>query len=184
MSEKLTAYVQGYGDLPLALPSSAVAVDPATNTTYVLFSAGGGGGGVASSVALNDNATPTHHATIDASGHVYVLDENSVAILTALQGVLSVKQPTSNTSAITQVPAALTDTALLAANASRKCYKIFNKSTGNLYLAENSAVSAISFTLEIAAGAYYESTTSPIWTGAVHGLWDLANGDAYITEES
>jgi hypothetical protein len=91
---------------------------------------------------------------------------------------------TSSSESLTQVTAQVTNQPLLAANPNRKGAYVFNNSTGNLYLAFGTVASATAFTVKIAASGYYELPTSPVWQGALSGIWDAANGNAQITEVS
>jgi hypothetical protein len=59
---------------------------------------------------------------------------------------------------------------------------VFNDSTAALFLKFGATASATSFTVKIAAGAYYEMPTRPTYTGIVDGIWAAANGNAYVTE--
>lgn len=89
----------------------------------------------------------------------------------------------SSTSAITTVGASLTDVQLLAANTSRKGYRVFNASSATMFLAEAGSVSSSTETIEVPPNWYWEPNNgSFIWQGAVHALWSVANGNAIITE--
>lgn len=118
---------------------------------------------------------------------VYVLgrpDSDSPA--TFVNGGLNVtpQARTSSTSARTQVTAATADTQLLAANANRKQYKVWNNSaTAYLYLGEGTgAVTAANATLRLGPNEVYESPANPVWTGMVRAIWDTASGTANVTE--
>lgn len=88
----------------------------------------------------------------------------------------------SSTSALTQVSAATSDTQLLAANAARKRYSLFNTSTSILTIAESSSVSTTAYTTQIAPSTLWESPMFPQWQGAVHGIWGTTNGNVQVTE--
>lgn len=87
----------------------------------------------------------------------------------------------SSTGTITSVASSATDTTLLASNASRKKFSIFNDSTKILRVAFDGVASATNFSLIIAAGGYYESHTND-YTGIIHGIWASAAGFARVTE--
>ena len=72
---------------------------------------------------------------------------------------------------------------LLAANTNRKGALIYNESTAVLYLGlcPVASVSTTNYTLQIAAGGYYE-LPAPVYTGELSGVWAAANGSARITE--
>jgi hypothetical protein len=50
-----------------------------------------------------------------------------------------------------------------------------------LFLKFGTTASATSFTVKIPASGYYEFP-QPLYTGAVDGIWDAANGNARLTE--
>ena len=90
----------------------------------------------------------------------------------------------ASTGTPTSVVAAVADTAILAANANRKTFTVFNDSTANLYLLVGAgAASTTVYTVKMAAGSYYECPY-PGYTGQVRGYWDAANGNARVTEFS
>ena len=86
-----------------------------------------------------------------------------------------------STGTITSVASSVTDVTLLAANAARRGFKIFNDSTKTLSVALDGVASATNFTFKIAAGAFYESRLMD-YTGVIHGIWVAANGFARVTE--
>lgn len=88
---------------------------------------------------------------------------------------------TSSTVTPTTVEASAASTNLLAANSARKGVTISNLSTGNLYV-DTAAVTTSSYLVKIPAGGYYEFPYN--YTGAIYGVWDAANGNAYIREFS
>lgn len=57
---------------------------------------------------------------------------------------------------------------------------IFNDSTQVLYLKFGATASASSYTVQLAAGAYFEFPR-PIYGGQVDGIWAAANGSARLT---
>ena len=91
--------------------------------------------------------------------------------------VVPYKSPTAT---VSSVEAAVADTALLAANPLRGGATVFNDSTSVLYLKLGTGASNTDFTVRMGARAYYEIPYG--YTGAVHGYWASAAGDARITE--
>lgn len=71
--------------------------------------------------------------------------------------------------------------ALVAANANRLGLLVFNDSSAVLYLKYGETASTSSFTVKIAAGAYWEMP-QPIYLGQIDGIWASANGAARVTE--
>ena len=57
---------------------------------------------------------------------------------------------------------------------------VFNDSTAVLYLKFGTTASETSYTVQIAAGGYYEFP-QPLYAGEVDGIWASANGSARTT---
>lgn len=92
--------------------------------------------------------------------------------------------PVEATSAQTSVVAANADTVLLALNANRRGASVFNDSTSVLNISFGAgAASATNFKVQVAAGGYWSlGPDFATWTGAIHGWWVTANGNARVTE--
>lgn len=58
---------------------------------------------------------------------------------------------------------------------------VFNDSTAVLYLKFGATASATSYTVQVAAGGYYEFPQS-VYAGQVDGIWAAANGNARTTQ--
>lgn len=86
----------------------------------------------------------------------------------------------SSAAASTSVASSSTVVNLLAANTARKGATIYNESTAVLYVKFGAAASATSYTVQVAANAYYEIPFG--YTGLITGLWATANGNARVTE--
>jgi len=70
---------------------------------------------------------------------------------------------------------------IFAATGKASARTVFNDSTAVLYLAfTSSAASTSNYTVQIAAGGYYEFP-QPVYSGAVTGIWASANGNARLT---
>lgn len=89
---------------------------------------------------------------------------------------------TSATSTLTSVASSATTVSLLALNTARKGAYVYNDSTSVLYLAFATTASITAYTTQIPAGAFWEMPTSPVYTGAISGIWSSANGNARLTE--
>lgn len=89
----------------------------------------------------------------------------------------------STTSTLTNVTSVLTSATILAANANRRGFMVFNESTSILYLKINSgAASTTSYSVRVASMALYVGDV-PLYTGAITGTWGgTANGFARVTE--
>jgi hypothetical protein len=86
----------------------------------------------------------------------------------------------STTSALTSVASAIVTTPLLASNPARRGFTVYNESTQILYLALFATASLTAYTLQMVPGSYFEVPFR--YTGAVSGIWPVANGFARITE--
>ena len=95
---------------------------------------------------------------------------------------LHVSRPaTSATATLSNVNDTATSTTLLSSNTSRKGATIHNDSTAVLYVKFGTTASATSFTVKMAADAYYEVPFG--YTGRIDGIWASdASGAARITE--
>lgn len=88
---------------------------------------------------------------------------------------------------IARIASATGDTALVAANVGRMGAYIFNESTAVLYLKFGTGASSTSYTVQIAAGGYFEIPNGSggaggVYRGAINGAWAAANGFAMVTE--
>ena len=85
------------------------------------------------------------------------------------------------TAAITSVAANAVSVSLLASNAARRQAIIVNDGTKTLYIAFAATATTTAFTIRLGAGNEYISEMNS-YTGAISGIWDVANGSARITE--
>ncbi len=83
--------------------------------------------------------------------------------------------------AVTPVASSTSAVPLFAANARAKGRTIYNDSSAILYVAFTTGASSTNYTVQLAAGAYYEFP-QPVYAGAVTGAWATANGNARTTE--
>lgn len=129
---------------------------------------------------------------LESGGHLASIDTHTPALG---QTTMSASSPvafasdqtplTSATATRSNVVAAVSDTSLLASNASRKGAIFYNDSTAILYLAYGSgAATTSSYSVQIPAQGYFELPPQPIYTGAIRGIWSSATGNARITELS
>ncbi len=86
----------------------------------------------------------------------------------------------ADTPSVTSVSASATAVTLLAAAAGRRGGIVYNDSSAVLYLKFGATASTTSYTVQLAAGAYYEFP-QPLYTGRVDGIWASANGAARTT---
>jgi hypothetical protein len=86
----------------------------------------------------------------------------------------------SSTALVTTVPATLVSSQILADNPNRTGAAIYNDSAAELLVNLGAAASSSAFTVDMLPGAYYELPFG--YTGALHGIWAAATGNARVTE--
>lgn len=89
--------------------------------------------------------------------------------------------PSSATSTLSNVASSASSVSLLASNANRKGFMIYNDSTKKVYVKFGATASATSFTVIIQPDGFYEHGDT-IYTGAIDAIWSAANGFARVTE--
>lgn len=104
----------------------------------------------------------------------------TVSAVTSITNTVTTKETRSATATSANVASSATNVTLLAANANRLGATIYNDSTQVLYVKLGTTASASSFTLQMAAGTYYEVPFA--YTGNIDGIWASANGAARVTE--
>lgn len=97
--------------------------------------------------------------------------------------VAGVGTEASASAAVSNVASSASSVTLKAANTSRRGLLIFNDSTQVLYVKYGATASTSSYTVQIAAGGYWEMPQPP-YTGVVDGIWAASNGNARVTELS
>lgn len=90
-------------------------------------------------------------------------------------------EATASSATLSNIASSATNVTLFAANANRRMAAIFNDSTAILYAKFGATATASSYTIKMAAGAYYEFPF-PMYVGIVDGIWASANGAARCTE--
>ena len=89
----------------------------------------------------------------------------------------------STSASVTSVDDSNTVQTLLAANTSRKGYKIYNDSTVTLYVKLGTSATTTDYSFQIAPNGFYENVAGGVHTGAITGIWSAnASGAAKITE--
>jgi hypothetical protein len=82
---------------------------------------------------------------------------------------------------LANVASSASSVTLFSATAGVKGRAIYNDSTQVLYLKFGATASATSYTVQLAAGDYYEFP-HPCYGGVVDGIWASANGNARTTQ--
>lgn len=91
-----------------------------------------------------------------------------------------VSAATSATGTITSVIGSVTSVSVLAANANRRGFTIYNDSTAICRIAFSATASAAAFTVLLQPNSFYENNT--LYTGVISGIWASAAGSARVTE--
>lgn len=82
---------------------------------------------------------------------------------------------------VTVVASTVGAATLAASNLKRVALSIYNASANPLFMKFGASASTASYTLMMVASGYYEMAR-PIYNGLVTGIWQTANGNAYISE--
>lgn len=82
---------------------------------------------------------------------------------------------------LANVASSASSVTLFSASATVKGRVVWNDSTAVLYLKFGTTASSTSYTVQLAAGAYFEFP-QPLYAGRVDGIWAAANGNARTTE--
>lgn len=134
-------------------------------------------------ISIADGANSTQGTTTDSSSA-----NTTIGLLKAIKaylaGTLTVgvnTLPTSTTGTITSITAVTSSTALLASDGTRKGGLIYNDSTSAMYVAFANTASTSAFSVKIPAYSYLEIPPTPVYTGPISALWDVAVGSAHVT---
>jgi hypothetical protein len=118
-------------------------------------------------------------ATQPVSGTVSVANFPATQAVTGTVTSTTARAGTGTASSVAST--VTTNTTILAANANRFGASIYNESTAVLFLLLGAGTeSATVYTLQMAAGSYYETPFG--FTGIIKGHWASANGSARIVE--
>jgi hypothetical protein len=118
--------------------------------------------------------------TANVTGTVGLDRGNSTSNPLYVSGSVGVSFDPSTSATVTEVSSSATTVTIQAANVNRRALTVFNESTKNLYVKLGTGASATSFTVKMGARAYWEVPGN--YTGIVTGIWDSANGSAWVTE--
>lgn len=86
-----------------------------------------------------------------------------------------------STSALTPIPASVSTTLILASNATRRGFILYNDSTQPCYVAYAATATTSAFTIRMSANSLYESPI-PCYRGDISGIWNVAVGAMRVTE--
>lgn len=88
----------------------------------------------------------------------------------------------SLTATLANVASSATSVTLFAESQVAKARYVFNDSTAVLYIKFGTTASSSSYTVQLAAGAFYEFPVNPLYVGRVDAIWAAANGNARTSE--
>jgi hypothetical protein len=127
------------------------------------------------------NTANTTAWKVDASSVAVPVTDNSGSL--TVDGTVSTNIISSSSASVTSVADAATNQTLLASNASRKGFSIYNDSTSAVYVKYGATASSTSFTFKLDPYSYYEYAGHSIYTGQIDGIWATnSTGSARITE--
>lgn len=120
------------------------------------------------SVELLDSGG-TNKASINAAGQLSVHDTDNF----------------SSSAAITQVAVTNSNTSILASNANRKGFTLWNGTNKTVFVAFGATATTSAYTMQLAQGAFYEAQVGNSYTGAIAGITSAAaTGNMQVTELS
>lgn len=120
---------------------------------------------MANDLQVTEGAGPKKTRTVEVSSNVHD------------QGVTQ----GGTTATVSQVASSASTGQLSAAATARRFWSVHNASTAVLRIKFGTTASATSYTVKLDPDAYYEMPAN-LYTGRVDGIWESANGYAYVTE--
>ena len=100
-----------------------------------------------------------------------------------VSGSLSVTPPAASTSVLSNVAASASSVTVLAANASRLAFTLYNDSTSYVDVKCGAVASAASFTKRMFPGEIWGTAqVGANYDGRLDAIWDSANGAMRVTE--
>lgn len=149
--------------------------------------------------ATNESAAASDTATSGLNGLLKRIAQRLTSVLAAIPAALTgsgnfkaalvestatvtTQQRSASTSAVTRVTSSTSATTLLAANANRLKWAVFNDSAAILKLKCGASPTSTSFTFEVPPAYLYEEPAGLNYTGIITGLWVSADGAANVTE--
>lgn len=156
-------FITATGQIPVEIDKTGLATSAKQDTSNTILET--------LDLTLTDNSQKTQ--IVDAGG-------DAVSVTGGKLDVNAVNA-TASSGTITSVASSVSSVTLLALNTSRLGASIYNDSLQTLYLKLGATASAASFTVKISSNGYYELPT-PVYTGIIDGIWDVASGNARITE--
>ena len=93
---------------------------------------------------------------------------------------VTVTQSSASIGTLTTVASSATSVSLLATNANRKGFLLYNNSTKIAYVAFTATAASTAFTIQMPPQSVFESQS--LYTRVISGIWAAANGNMQVTE--
>lgn len=150
------------------------------NTTVVGTGVAGTPSGGVVSIQGQTGMTPLTTTGTGAAG-------TPAAGVSTIQGItggtpVSVVEAHAASAALTTVTSSNSSTSLLASNANRKGFILYNNSTKKCYVAFSATATTSAFTVLLQPNSLFESQN--VYTGPISGIWEAVNGNMQVTELS
>jgi hypothetical protein len=104
-----------------------------------------------------------------------------LSLVTPTWAFAQLSTPSRATATISSVSASATVVTLLAANARRRGFALYNDSTSAVYVKFGSAASSTSFTIKMVPSSYFEGEL-PVYSGIITAIWVSATGAMRTSE--
>lgn len=161
-----------------AIPLDVTILD-ASGNPIVTF---GGSGGTASTVGAAFPGTATAAGFIDSSGNMAGANLDAGGNL-KVSGSLVTTPPASATSALSNVSGSASSVTVLASNANRLGFVLYNDSTSAVNVKLGAVASATSFTKRMLPNEQWDTNDLGVnYNGKIDAIWDSATGTMRVTE--
>jgi len=170
-------------------PWPSVGTTEVDTVPQVTLAAPDASSGIPANLTSTQGTPASSASSLIVKSLLYALQGASTGSLTLdPQGRLNTAPIRTAGAAVTRVAASVSATTLLASDTTRTGAVVVNESTSNLRIKLGTGASATSYTylLPGSSGAPYATweMSNFIYTGAITGIWDVATGNAQITEVS
>lgn len=179
MSESIIAHLKASSRKLAGATPLDVTINDGSGNPITSF---GGSGGTSSSFGSAFPATGTAAGVIDSGGNMAGLNLDASGNL-KVSGSITASAPASSTAALTNVASSASSVTLLAANALRLSFQMYNDSTSSVYVKFGATASASSYTKRLFPNEYWSTRDLGVnYTGRIDAIWDSANGNMRVTE--
>ena len=108
---------------------------------------------------------------------------NNINVINSAGWVIAAIDSSPIGSVVSVVASTVGTVTLASANTRRVDLAIYNASNNPLFMRLGASATTASYTLMMVASGYYE-LPRPVYNGIITGIWQSANGSAYITENT